>query len=214
MKIYTKTGDDGTTGLFGGPRVQKCDLRIHAFGNVDELNSVLGVAASGHGQFDDADARHAKLGLDLVIAAIQHDLFGIGAELATPNPDTKNQRWITEKNIERLESWIDEYDQQLPPLTNFILPGGSPPAAALHWARTICRRAERDVVHLSQQPGVSELKLVIIYLNRLSDLLFVLARIANLRLEIPDVAWSKEKFDSASACMQQADATEKNRDAC
>lgn len=182
MKIYTKTGDDGSTALFGGGRVQKDDERVDAYGQVDELNSVLGVA------------RAAGLGkLDAYVHELQAQLFTVGAVLATPR-DSKaaahvpqvQEAWIT-----AMEHAIDSYDLELKPLTTFILPGGAPGAAALHLARTVCRRAERRVVAL-HRAGLVE-KNIEIYLNRLSDLLFAMARYANHLAGVPDVPWVAPK---------------------
>ena len=176
MKIYTKTGDDGTTGRFGGARVPKSSARVDAYGTVDELNAIVGLA------------RVAKLdaATDAVLAAVQVDLFTLGAELATvPGKEDKlKMRLIDGADAERLEKAIDEAEIGLPPLTNFVLPGGSPGAAALHHARTVCRRAERLVLGLPDAPARSEL---VVYLNRLSDLLFVLARKANKEANVTDV---------------------------
>jgi len=181
MKIYTRTGDDGETSLFAGPRVQKDDARIEAYGTVDELNAVLGmVLATG-----------VPEQLYDLARQIQHDLFSLGAQLATPNPEKHGTALVTADRIAFLEQAIDEHDAQLPALQTFILPGGTPAAAALHMARTVCRRAERHVVslirnapeHLSQEP--------LIYLNRLSDLLFVLARRANQLGGKSDPLWQK-----------------------
>ena len=134
MKIYTKSGDDGTTGLFGGPRVAKYHARIHAFGSVDELNSVLGVAAA-HAQHDDPTWSSPEAPkIESILASIQHDLFAIGAELATPQPEARGTKLLSPKHIERLEGWIDVHESQLSPLSQFILPAGSQLAATLHWS--------------------------------------------------------------------------------
>ncbi len=181
MKIYTKTGDAGMTGLFAGPRVSKSDLRICAYGTVDELNAVLGtVRASG-----------VPEDLDNILEKVQVDLFSIGAELSTPDPDANGVRFLTQSDIDRLESWIDIHEESLPPLKQFILPGGSLGAAMLHWGRTVCRRAEREVVDLAAQPEVADCSTIIIYLNRLSDLLFVVARRANQMAGQCDVPWKR-----------------------
>ena len=173
MKIYTKTGDSGSTGLFGGGRVPKDDVRVEAYGDVDELNAVLGVARSVE----------PMPRVDEVLVPIQRDLFAIGALLATPDRDKMamhlQKARIDEGRIEELERAIDDGEAELEPLTAFIIPGGSPKAAALHVARTVCRRAERHVVRI--QHDVDLPPLAVIYLNRLSDLLFTLARVANRR---------------------------------
>ncbi|MEZ6133545.1 MAG: cob(I)yrinic acid a,c-diamide adenosyltransferase [Pirellulaceae bacterium] len=183
MKIYTKTGDNGTTGLFAGPRVAKDDSRIAAYGAVDELNAVLGIAVATMG---------AEVQFRSVLVAVQSDLFSIGAELATPEPEKHDMCLLTDERIASLEKQIDEFDAELPPLSNFVLPGGSLAAAQLHAARTVCRRAERDVVHLSHVEGVYDCGRVIVYLNRLSDLLFVMARLANQRAGIADLPWNRQ----------------------
>lgn len=177
MKIYTKTGDQGETGLFGGPRVRKDDPRIEAFGDIDELNAALGVAR----------CESLEEPLDRLLKAIQSELFDLGAQLASPGPARPTAPHVTAAHIERLEQAIDEYDGKLPPLRAFILPGGVRAAALLHAARTICRRAERRVVTLSQQAEIADE--AVIYLNRLSDLLFVLARAANQAAGQGDVLW-------------------------
>jgi cob(I)alamin adenosyltransferase len=181
MKIYTKTGDRGETGLFGGPRVSKDAPRIEAYGTVDELNSVLGVVrAEGVG--------HA---IDALLARIQNELFALGAQLATPDPAAHQTALIGPAQIEVLEAAIDHHEQGLEPLKQFILPGGTRAAAQLHLARTVCRRAERrlvTLVHQSAEPIAPDL---VIYLNRLSDLLFVLARAVNHAAGHPDVHWQK-----------------------
>lgn len=181
MKIYTKTGDDGETGLFAGPRVRKDDLRIEAYGEVDELNSVLGIV---RGATPPAD-------IDQLLDRIQNELFAVGAELATPDPAAHGTRLIGEPHIAALETAIDRHEATLPLLRQFILPGGTRAASALHLARTVCRRAERRVVALRHQPHVTVSNDLVVYLNRLSDLLFVLARAANAAENRPDVPWTK-----------------------
>ena len=177
MKIYTKTGDEGETGLFGGGRVPKDDPRVRAYGEVDELNAALGMAASlSPDGFESA-----------LFQTIQRDLFSIGAELATPDPAKLRSAPIGAAGIAALEQTIDNYEEQLPPLKNFILPAGTPKACAFHLARTVCRRAERSVVALARDNQINPL--IIHYLNRLSDLLFVLARAVNAKAGKPDVAW-------------------------
>jgi cob(I)alamin adenosyltransferase len=180
MKIYTKTGDQGTTGLFGGTRVSKGHGRVRAYGEVDELNAILGVARAALGGDEPTS--------DLLMT-IQSELFDLGAELAcTPERAQKGDLPLVQvAEVERLERAIDAREAELAPLTSFVLPGGSPAAAHLHVARTVCRRAERAVVALAgAEPVRSE---VTVYLNRLSDLLFVLARDANRRAGVEDVPW-------------------------
>lgn len=174
MKIYTKTGDDGTTGLFGGQRVRKDDVRVAAYGDVDETNAAIGLAAAC---MEDASA---------ALRQIQHDLFTIGARLATPANQPSTQS-IGDADVKRVEQWIDEATDTLPPLTNFILPGGTQASATLHMARAVCRRAERSVVRLDLQEPVGGN--IIVYLNRLGDLLFVFARAANQRAGREDSLW-------------------------
>jgi len=174
-RIYTKTGDRGETGLFGGGRVPKDDPRVAAYGDVDELNAAIGFAAALEPQAFDA----------AFLETIQRDLFTIGAELASPDPAKAPH--IGEPQIGMIEHMIDGHEAKLPPLKNFILPGGTPKAAAFHLARTVCRRAERAVVALSHDADVSPA--ILQYLNRLSDLLFVLARAANAQAGRPDVQW-------------------------
>ena len=180
-RIYTKTGDEGETGLFGGGRVPKDHARVTAYGEVDELNATIGFAASLEPQsFDTA-----------FLETIQRDLFTIGAELASPDPGKVDKALggpgIGEPQIGMLEHMIDGHEAKLPPLRNFILPGGTPKAAAFHVARTVCRRAERAVVGLARQQTISPA--IVQYLNRLSDLLFVLARAVNAQAGRPDVMW-------------------------
>ncbi|MDQ3606711.1 MAG: cob(I)yrinic acid a,c-diamide adenosyltransferase [Gemmatimonadota bacterium] len=185
MKIYTRTGDRGETGLFGGGRVSKDHTRVEAYGEVDELNSVLGVVIASL-----EDAREAEIAGRL--RQIQADLFTLGANLATPRAEeggraTAHVPGLPAERIAEMESWIDAAEEELEPLRSFILPGGSQAAALLHLARTVCRRAERRVVTLAHQAQVEEE--VIVYLNRLSDLLFTLARLANRRGGRQDIPW-------------------------
>src|ERR1700716_2674534 len=185
LKIYTKTGDQGTTGLFGGGRVAKDDPRVDAYGEVDELNAVLGMARS----------IEMMPRIDEVLLPVQRDLFGIGALIATPDHEKMQQQLekarIDAERIAQLERAIDEGEAELEPLRAFILPGGTPKAAALHVARTVCRRAERHVVRL--QHDVELPPLAVIYLNRLSDLLFTLARLATRRAGAGGGAWDAEE---------------------
>ncbi len=179
MKIYTRTGDDGTTALFSGGRVAKNHLRVEAYGTVDELNSHLGVARAFK---PDEQA-------DRWLEKIQSQLFHLGADLATPL-DAKAE-WVVRMDaatIQWIEETIDRMTEELPELKNFILPGGTPAAAQLHVARTVCRRAERAAIELSQAEPVGEF--VLPYLNRLSDWLFVLARWVNMQAGIPEEKWS------------------------
>jgi len=181
MKIYTKTGDKGDTGLFGGGRVPKNHPRVEAYGDVDELNAAIGLARS----------IELMPRVDEVLVPIQRDLFAIGALLATPDREKMRQHLakarIDDERIEQLEHAIDDGDRELEPLKAFIIPGGTPKAAALHVARTVCRRAERRVVELQGDTEIPEL--AVIYLNRLSDLLFTLARVANRRAGAGEVTW-------------------------
>lgn len=181
MKIYTKTGDRGDTGLFGGGRVPKSHPRVDAYGEVDELNAALGLAR----------ALEPMPRIDELLVPIQRDLFAIGALLATPNLEKMRQHLekarVDEARVAQLEQAIDDADVELEPLRAFILPGGSPKAAALHVARTVCRRAERRAVELTQVEEIPEL--AIVYLNRLSDLLFTLARLAAKRAGVGEVTW-------------------------
>jgi cob(I)alamin adenosyltransferase len=181
MKIYTKTGDKGDTGLFGGGRVPKNHPRVEAYGDVDELNATLGVAL----------ATQPMPRIDEILAPIQQDLFAIGALLATPKLEKMREHLekarIDEARIAELERAIDGGDDELEPLKAFVMPGGTPKAAALHVSRTVCRRAERRVVELAADTEIPQV--VIIYLNRLSDLLFTLARVANKRGGSAEVTW-------------------------
>ncbi len=183
MKIYTKFGDGGETVLFNGERVGKDHLRIETYGTVDELNSVLGVAIAGCND----------VGLGALLVRLQHQLFDLGSDLATPL-DAKNAgkvKRISAEHVAGLEREIDAATAQLPALRRFVLPGGSMTAARLHVARTVCRRAERHLVTLMRQESVGEQALI--YLNRLSDLLFTLARLSNKLEGGSDVEWQSEE---------------------
>lgn len=179
MKVYTKTGDTGETGLFGGGRVSKDDTRIEAYGTVDELNAFLGQAR----------CQSLPTDLDEFVELLQNELFAVGAELATPDAASKQMAIIDDGNVARLESEIDRLEETLQPLQQFILPAGCAAATCLHVARSACRRAERRVVTLAREDNVRGE--VIRYLNRLSDLLFVMSRAANQRVGCADVPWQK-----------------------
>ena len=181
MKIYTRTGDSGTTGLFGGGRVPKSHPRIDAYGTVDETNSAVGVARA----FLPAAAEIRSF--DRMLAAVQRDLFVLGADLATPLDSKAKTARLTGDHVERIENAIDRLQDELTPLKRFILPGGTPAGSHLHLARTTCRRAERLVVGVSAAEEVSEF--AVVYLNRLSDLLFVAARWINMREGVGDDEW-------------------------
>jgi cob(I)alamin adenosyltransferase len=178
-KIYTKTGDSGTTGLLGGGRASKDDLRIDAYGTVDELNAAIGlVRASG-----------LDTETDSLLARIQDDLFAVGSALADPNPTGPFHGAIDADHTIRLEAAIDKIEAELPPLTRFILPGGTIAAAQVQLARAICRRAERLTVKLACQQDQHVSEFLVVYLNRLSDLLFVVSRRLNHRAGVPDTTW-------------------------
>ena len=180
MKIYTKTGDHGETGLFGGPRVRKDHCRIEAFGDVDEVNCLLGLAR----------AMALPPEIEATLQRVQHELFALGAELATPEPEKHQVPQVGDHAVALLEQEIDRLEEQLPPLTQFILPSGCEASVRVHTARTVCRRAERRVVALvDADSSVSERS--IRYLNRLSDYLFVAARFTNLRAGVEEVPWQK-----------------------
>lgn len=180
-RIYTRTGDAGETSLFGGGRVPKHHIRVSAYGDVDELNSTIGMVRA-----TPPTADH-----DPLLEQVQRDLFAIGGHLATPDPAKVRKALaraeLAAGRIEAFEAAIDAADAELPTLTAFVLPGGTARAASCHLARTVCRRAERSVVALAAEDEVPELFLV--YLNRLSDLLFTLARLANHRAGVGDVTW-------------------------
>jgi cob(I)alamin adenosyltransferase len=180
MKIYTKTGDKGETGLFGGERVSKDSLRISAYGTMDELNAFIGYTIT---EINDASVKENLL-------TVQNYLFTVGSDLATPDTEKNaklNIQRTPESYFKEIEKIIDHYDAKLPELKNFILPGGSKGAALLHICRTICRRAEREVVALKKTVTIGEN--IIIFLNRLSDLLFVLSRFENKVSNHPDTIW-------------------------
>ena len=177
-KIYTKTGDDGSTGLIGGKKISKANQRIIAYGTVDELNASIGIVLSSEEDNDIHD----------LLEKIQNDLFVVGADLANVDLEIKSNR-ITEEMIKFLENHIDELENELSPITYFILPGGDPVASQVHLARAISRRAESQIVKLSEKETIN--KNCLVYMNRLSDLLFVIARVINKRKMIKDVAWKK-----------------------
>jgi cob(I)alamin adenosyltransferase len=179
VKIYTRTGDTGDTSLFGGQRVSKSAARVAAYGDVDEVNAWLGFARAGL-----TDAQ-----LSSMLGQLQRDLFAVGARLADPArrvAERVTKTAIGAVDVERLESWIDQLEAELPPLRRFILAGGGQPGASLHLARTVCRRAERTVVALGPDAVEPE---ILVYLNRLSDLLFVMARAANHRAGLSETEW-------------------------
>ena len=180
MKIYTRQGDDGTTGLSGAERVSKDDVRVEAYGTVDELNCHVGHAAEG-GSCPE---------MSVLLRAVQNQLFVLGAELATPAGATVRGRTLGEEDVRALEEHIDGWTEQLPPLRRFVLPGGCPLACRLHLARAVCRRAERRCVTLGASEAIRPI--VVRYLNRLSDLFFVMARRANRLAMVGDTEWESE----------------------
>jgi len=186
-KIYTGTGDDGTTALFGGERVGKGDPRIDAYGTVDETNSIVGMARAH------LTGEPGEEELDSVLSDLQEELFVLGADLATPMDATPVVDRIEEAHVTALEERIDRFDADLPSLNRFILPGGTPAGAALHSARTVCRRAERHIVEASTSTPINEQAMV--YLNRLSDLFFVLARWANRKAGVREDTWEPDASD-------------------
>ncbi len=181
MKIYTRTGDDGSTGLLGPDRVPKDSLRIEAFGALDECNAAIGVARSAMPRDD----------VDKILESLQSLLFSAGADLACPAESTKIER-VQEEDISQLEAAIDRMEQGVAPLKVFILPGGTEAAAHIHLARSICRRAEREIVRLSRSESINPL--VLIMTNRMSDLLFVVGRVLNARSGLEDVPWNKMRW--------------------
>ena len=179
MKVYTRAGDSGKTTLFGGEQVRKDSARVSTYGEVDELNAVVGLAGA---ELEDADLREW-------LSAIQASLFDLGGELAVPDVEALEAKGkgiprVEDAEVDELERWIDQLDSELTPLRNFVLPGGTRAAAALHLARTVCRRAERRLVTLGESSPAA-----LPYLNRLSDLLFVMARLANARAGRPEQTW-------------------------
>lgn len=194
MKIYTKTGDKGETSLFTGQRVAKNDAFIEALGTVDECNSAIGAAIS----LLPAEELFAQVRAQLVL--IQHTLFDLGAALATPRTRATNSKIdktrFDHDGVEQLEKWMDLWDEQLPKLHSFILPGGHSSGSLLHLARSICRRAERRVLPLIKNGDVSDH--VLIYLNRLSDYLFISSRFVNHLMEIPESKWEPHKHEKAT----------------
>jgi cob(I)alamin adenosyltransferase len=188
MKLYTRTGDDGTTGLFGGQRVSKDHPRVEAYGTVDELNACIGFAAAA---CDVDQPLHQSL--RAIFAQLQSRLFDIGADLATPEGakhESKITR-ITDEHVREVEQWIDEIEKSNKPMKSFVLPGGTELAARLHLARTVCRRAERSMIALNHSEPVSDG--AIIYINRVSDLLFAMARRMNKEARVDDVPWVPAK---------------------
>lgn len=185
-KVYTRSGDRGQTTLVGGRRVSKGSLRVEAYGEIDELNSLLGVARA---EIQDAS-------IDAILERLQNELFTVGADLASP-PDVDAPR-VKNEWVSQLERIIDELNGELPPLEEFVLPGGSRAGAILHLARTVARRAERRIVQLSHQEPINEA--ILVYVNRLSDLLFVLARVINVRQGEPEklAVFSKRKKESGT----------------
>ncbi len=199
-KIYTKTGDDGSTSLFGGKRMSKGSLRIAAYGTVDELNSFVGLCRS-HAPGGDTDA---------FLGRVQSDLFRIGAELASGDVSAGGAYVpVGEEDVESLEAAIDSMDAGLEPLRNFILPGGHPAAASAHAARSVCRRAERLIVELSGGEGVRPV--VITYMNRLSDALFMAARKINASAKIADVQWLGGKGDPRGSAGKSGESGPENK---
>jgi cob(I)alamin adenosyltransferase len=197
VKLYTRSGDDGTTGLFGAARVGKDHPRVEAYGSVDELNALLGLAAaavtpgSGGGGASGGGGGGGRFGE--ILARLQSRLFDIGADLATPQDDkhAAKIRRVQASDAAEVEGWIDEIDAANAPLKSFVLPGGTELAARLHVARAVCRRAERRVVNLSRVVEVNPQ--AIVYLNRVGDLLFAMARRANGAAGVPDVPWHPQR---------------------
>tara|TARA_B100000530_G_scaffold225641_1_gene145499 strand:- start:122 stop:703 length:582 start_codon:yes stop_codon:yes gene_type:complete len=189
-KVYTKKGDGGSTSLVGGRSVSKGHVRIEAYGTVDELNSIIGLARTFNTQSQNTPSSVAKI--DVMLAQIQNDLFCVGADLATlPEDRWEGMDRLSTEDVGRLEGWIDELNDELPALKEFILPGGGPVGSFLHQARTVCRRAERILVGLGEsEPDAMEIALP--YLNRLSDYLFVLGRWAAKELGEPEYFWKRD----------------------
>jgi len=180
LKIYTKTGDNGTTGLSGGKRVLKSNIRIKTYGNIDEINSILGIILTNNPDDD----------IEQLLKKIQNDLFLLGADLSNPDLNDSGEK-VTLEMTEFFESKIDNFEKELSPITNFILPGGTKNASLLHFARTVTRRAETQLIELAEGEEINDACKK--YLNRLSDLFFVLARVINKRSDIPDIIWKSKK---------------------
>jgi cob(I)alamin adenosyltransferase len=190
MKIYTKTGDKGLTGLIGGKRIPKSDIRIIAYGSVDELNSYIGLSLSllsKHNTPSSSSSSSSFSDIIVTLSRIQNELFVIGSDLADPDLSKSSSLRVQSHMITVLENDIDNYEKELSPITYFILPGGSIESSNLHIARSIARRTETNVAKLFLEDMINNL--VLVYLNRLSDLLFVLSRTINKRLQISDIAW-------------------------
>lgn len=200
MKIYTRTGDTGETALLGGVRAPKNDTRIEAYGTVDELNATLGMSRAEVERCPGM-AAEARASIDAILAEAQNRLFDLGAELAAAPGAVGDFATLAEEHVGALEAAIDQHEATLPKLTQFVLPGGSAAAARLHLARCVCRRAERAVVTLGQREPVREIATR--YLNRLSDLLFVLARTANHAAGAGDTPW--ERAEAPPSTGEQAD---------
>ncbi len=179
MKIYTKTGDKGMTSLFGGKRVFKNDVRLESYGTIDELNSLIGVA------LNKVETDESKK----ILRKVQNDLFVLGSDLSTPEETKYKVPRVAKEMVDYLEEQIDLIDGKIPQLKTFILPGGSEGASILQFVRTVCRRAERRTVELQQLEQINET--AIVYLNRLSDLLFVLSRFENISTGTPEIEWQK-----------------------
>ncbi|MCC6239481.1 MAG: cob(I)yrinic acid a,c-diamide adenosyltransferase [Phycisphaerales bacterium] len=193
MKIYTRTGDDGTTGLIGGQRLKKSDLRIESYGTIDELNAVIGLALAQLAQSEalsDEPKNQARTPLRQQLTRVQHELFAVGSNLASENPDKYAALpKLDVSMVARLEQEIDQINESLSPLRKFILPGGSLTAATLHLARTVCRRAERLIVGLAESQPINPV--IITYVNRLADWLFIQARAANHIEQVAEPLWEK-----------------------
>ena len=187
MKIYTKTGDKGLTGLIGGKRIPKSDIRIISYGSVDELNSYIGLSLSLLSKHNNPSSSSSFSDIIVTLSRIQNELFVIGSDLADPDLSKSSSLRVQSNMIKVLENDIDKYEKELSPITYFILPGGSVESSNLHIARSIARRAETNVAKLFSEDMINNL--VLVYLNRLSDLLFVLSRTINKRLKISDIAW-------------------------
>jgi cob(I)alamin adenosyltransferase len=197
VKLYTRTGDDGSTGLFGGKRVMKDHPRVEAYGTVDEANSALGLAAAACSATEAGDDLHSWF-VD-IIERLQSALFEIGADLATPAHSAHESKIhrVDDSEVHGVEQWIDAVEEYNQPLKHFVLPGGSELAARLHVARATCRRAERCMVRLAHEDAVNSR--AIMYINRVGDLLFAMARLANRAAEVPDIPWIPKPERTAAA---------------